>query len=200
MLRTDTYNVHSTTLSCRQQSSRKTNTKRTRKGTTSPPSPVEYKRFKSTDLEDENLLTTLEQLKAERAERNKRFQQLKCVELLAVLVDFFADQVIIPELPRKCGNWYYNVRNQLQLDNINRDRSKLVEQVEKIAMSKGLTKEQWQSLIFLALSMGDNVCIMNTVTREYLDEIRKLSTTLEPNDHHTVCVLIGAIKEHLKMN
>jgi hypothetical protein len=198
MLRTDTPNVHSTTFSRRrQQSSRKTNRKRT-SSQSSP--PVEYKRFKSTDIESENLLATLEQLKAESAEQNKRFQQLKCVELLGVLVDFFADQIIAPELPRRHGNWYYNVRNKLQLDNINRDRSKLVEQVERIAMSKGLTKEQWQSLIFLALSMGDNVCIMNTVTREYLDEVRKLSTTLESNDHQTVCVLIGAIKEHLKMN
>ncbi len=129
MLSIDTH-VHSIVPSNRRRQSCRTNRKRPHIViTTSLSPPVPCKRPKSTTktttttddpYSTENLLTTLENLKVESAERIKRAKQLQCVELTAALVDFFADQVISPVLPRRLGNWYYNVRNQLQLDNVNR--------------------------------------------------------------------------------
>ncbi|CAF0911356.1 unnamed protein product [Adineta steineri] len=148
---------------------------------------------------NENIHTTLEDLKKKSAERIKRSQQAKCVELTAALVDFFGCQVISPNLSRRCGNWYHNVRNQLHLDNINVHRSELVQQVEEIAISKGLSKEQWQSLIYLSLSMGESEC-MNTATSEQLKEVRDMSSVLEEDDHKTVCALVDAIDKHVKKN
>jgi hypothetical protein len=181
-----------------QQRYRRTNGKWLRNVTYSP-GLIACKKLKPTDpYSNENLLATLEKLKAESAEQSTQAQQRKCVELTAPLVDYFAEQVISPNLSRRFGNWHHDVRRQLQLDNVNRHRSELVQQVEEIAISKRLTKKQWQCLVYLALSMGESEC-MNIVTREYLNEVRELSRVIELHDHQTVCALIDAIEEHLKM-
>ena len=180
-----------------QQKSCRIATKR-RRTVTPPPSPLTCQMPKSTDpYSSENLLATLEKLRAESVERIKRSQQLECVKLAGALVDFFGDQVIFPNLSKRAGNWHYTVRNQLQLDNINRDRSMLVKEVEQIAKSKGLTEKQWECLIYLALSMGQSEC-MDKVTTEHLNKVCKMSSVLECEDQQTVCALIDAIHKHME--
>ena len=78
-------------VSSHRRRSHRTNTKRPRIITTSF-SPLPCKRPKSTTddpYSTENLLDTLENLKAKSTEQIRRVQQLKCVELTAALVDFF---------------------------------------------------------------------------------------------------------------
>lgn len=198
MSRTDVYIDQ--TISFQRRRSGRTAMKR-RSMTKPSPSllPCKMPKTDTDPYSNENVLATLQKLEEQSAERIKRSKQIKCVELTAILVDFFGDKVISPNLSRRVGNWHYDVRNQLKLDNINCHRSELVQQVEQIAISKGLTEKQWQCLIYLTLSMGESRC-MNMVTCEHLNEVRMMSSVLEYDDHKTVCALIDAIDEHVMKN
>ena len=69
--------------------------------------------------------------------------------------------------------------------------------MEKIVLSKDLTKEQWNCLLYMALSTGDSTEITK-VSKRHLHKVHDMaSRLLEDDEQNAVFALINAIEKHM---
>ncbi|CAF3468317.1 unnamed protein product [Rotaria sp. Silwood1] len=141
----------------------------------------------------------LERLEREAGMQAQQIELNECLECIAQLLDLFKRTVITSELQNQ-NDWHYNTRQQLQQHNGVTGNRLLDDKVEKIVINKGLTKEQWNCLLYMALSTGDKV-ELTKVSKKYLQKVRdKASRLLETGEQNAVFALINATEKFISKN
>ncbi|CAF4796823.1 unnamed protein product [Rotaria sp. Silwood1] len=141
----------------------------------------------------------LERLEREAGMQAQQIELNECLECIAQLLDLFKRTVITSELQNQ-NDWHYNIRQQLQQHNGVTGNRLLDDKVEKIVINKGLTKEQWNCLLYMALSTGDKV-ELTKVSKKYLQKVRdKASRLLETGEQNAVFALINATEKFISKN
>jgi hypothetical protein len=95
------------------------------------------------------------------------------------------------------NDWHDNLQHQLKNNKGITDNSFIGDKVEKIAVSKGLTKEQWDRLLYLTLTVSDSTEITK-VSKKHLQKVHDMVSRLFENDQQTITfALINAIEKHM---
>jgi hypothetical protein len=145
----------------------------------------------------ENLFRdNLETLEREADLQSKQNELNDCIEFVSQLVDLLKHTVIIPELQSE-NDWHDDIEHQIKRNKGNTGNTNLDDKIERIAISKGLTKEQWKALLYVNLTAGDSL-EMITMTRNHLKKVHDMaSRLLEREEQLPVFALIDAIKKHM---
>jgi hypothetical protein len=123
----------------------------------------------------------------------------ECLEFVAQLVDLFKRTVIKTEL-QKQSDWHNDTQNRLQQSKGATGNRNLDDKIEKIINSKGLTKQQWNNLLYMALSTDESTEI-NKVSKKHLQKVHDMvSRTLDDDEQNAVSALINAIETYMPKN
>jgi hypothetical protein len=145
---------------------------------------------------ENDLRDRLEKLEREAERQARQIELGECLEFVAQLVDLFKHTVVTSELQDQ-DDWHNDTRNHLQQHKDSTGNRFLNDKIEKIAISKGLTKEQWGCLLYMALNTGDTVEITK-VSRKHLQKVYDMSSRLlEDDEQNAVFALINAIEKHM---
>jgi hypothetical protein len=154
---------------------------------------------KPTNVNQYNFICDLEALEREAVVQSKQVELNDCIEFVSHLVDLFKQTVILPELQSE-NDWHDDVGHRLKRNKGSTGNSHLDDKVEKIAIKMGLTKEQWNILLYVNITAGDTLD-MNKVTRNHLKKVHDMtSRLLEGDEQITVFALIDAIEKHMPKN
>lgn len=138
----------------------------------------------------------LERLEREIDIQAQQMDLNECNEFVVQLVDLFKHTVIITELERQ-NDWHEKLRHQLKPNKGISGNTFLDHKVEKIAISKGLTKEQWDRLLYLTLTTDDCTEITKT-SKKHLQKVRDMATRLLEGDQQSIIfALINAIEKYM---
>jgi hypothetical protein len=138
----------------------------------------------------------LEQLERTADMQSQQLELGECLEFVAQLVDLFKHTVITYELQNE-NDWHNDAQHHLKQHKGATDNRHLDDKVEEIVINKGLTKEQWSCLLYIALSNGDAVEI-SKVTKKHLQKVHDMASRLLENDEkNAVFALINAIEKHM---
>jgi len=146
---------------------------------------------------ENDLRDRLEKLEYEAERQARQIEYGECLEFIAQLVDLFKHTVVASELQNQ-NDCHNGTQNQLvQHKSISGNRL-LDDKVENIAINKGLTKQQWGSLLYMALNTGDVVEITK-VSKKHLRKVHEMtSRLLEDDEKNAVIALIDAIEKHME--
>jgi len=145
---------------------------------------------------DNSLDDHLEQFEHEADIQAQQMELNECFEFVVQLVNLFKNTVIMSEL--QCENdWHENLRHQLKNNKGTTGNSFLDHKAEEIALSKGLTKEQWNRLLYLTLTTGDTTEITK-VSKKHLQKVHDMVSRLFESDLQTITfALINAIEKYM---
>jgi hypothetical protein len=148
---------------------------------------------------DNNFAKQLEQMEREAEIQARQIELGECLNYVAQIVDFFKNTVILSEL--HCQNDMHNDTQCHPRGQMERIGSRdLEDKVEKIVMSKGLTKEQWNNLLCLAVNTG-NGTKLTKVNKKYLHKVHDMvSRLLEGEEQTAVFALINTIDKYMSNN
>jgi len=145
---------------------------------------------------ENDLRDRLEKLEQEAERQARQIELGECLEFVAQLVDLFKHTVVTSELQDQ-DDWHNDTQNYLQKHRDSTGNRFLNDKIEKIAISKGLTKEQWGCLLYLTLNTGDTVEITK-VSKKHLQKVYDMSSRLfEDDEQNAVFALINAIEKHM---
>lgn len=148
---------------------------------------------------ENDLTERLEILERDAETQARQLELGECLEFVAQLVDLFKRTVITTEL-QKQNDWHNDTRNRLQQSKGATGNRNLDDKIEKIIISKGLTKEQWSNLLYMALSTDESTEI-NKVSKKHLQKVNDMASRLLDNDeHNAVSALIKAIETYMAKN
>jgi hypothetical protein len=140
--------------------------------------------------------TDCDRLEREADLHIKEAELNECLELVAQLVDLFRHKVILPAAQLEC-RWYDEQHQGLKCKRGNTGDHLFDVQVESMAVCYGLTKEQWQQLLYLHITAGDYLEISH-VTRNHLKKVHQFAIRLlESEEQAAVFALIRAVETHL---
>jgi hypothetical protein len=171
------------------------------------PTPKHSRQSTNTSLDNEviiNSITGYENDLSDRLQKLERDAEIQarqielneCLEFVAQLVDLFKRTVVTSELQNQ-EDRHNDIGNQLTKNKSTTGNRLLDDKVEKIALSKGLTKEQWSCLHYMALSTGDNTEITKT-SKKHLHKVHDMaSRLLEDDEQNAVFALINAIEKYM---
>jgi CBS-domain-containing membrane protein len=143
-----------------------------------------------------NLGEQLEHLEHEAELQAQQLELSECLEFVAQLIDLFKHTVITSELQNQ-NDWHNDTRYQLQQHKGVTGNRIFDEKIEKIVISKGLTKEQWRCLLYMGINTADRVEITN-VSKKYLKKVHdKAARLLEEDEQSAVFALINAIEKYM---
>jgi hypothetical protein len=148
---------------------------------------------------ENDLRDRLEKLEhdAEREARQNEYGE--CLEFIAQLVELFKHTVVASELQNQ-NDCHNDIQNHLKRQKGVSGNRLLDDKVENIVISKGITKEQWSCLLYMALSSGDAVEI-SKVSKNHLHKVHDMvSRLLEGDEKNAVLALINAIENHMAKN
>ena len=146
-----------------------------------------------------NLGDQLEQLEREAEMQAQQIELSECLEFVAQLVSLFKHTVIASEL-RNQNDWHNDIGHQLQQHKGVTGNRLLDKKVEEIVVNKGLTKEQWTCLLYMAINTGD-IIELTKVTHRHLKKVHdKASRLLEDDEKKAVVALIDAIEKYMSKN
>jgi hypothetical protein len=138
----------------------------------------------------------LEQLDHEADLQVQEIEFSECLEFVVQLVDLFKHNVIMSELQCK-DDWNENLQHQLKKNKGITGNNFLDHKVEKIALTKGLTKDQWDRLLYLTLTTSDSTEITK-VSKKHLQKVHDMASRLLENEQQTVIfALINAIEKYM---
>lgn len=148
---------------------------------------------------EKNLGERLQRLEFEAGMQAQQIELNECIERIVQLVDLFKRTVITDELKNQ-DDWHGDTQRHLkQYKGVTGNR-RIDEKVEKIVMRKGITKEQWNCLLYMVLSTDDTV-ELTKVSKKHLQKVRdKVLRLIEGNEQSAVCALIDAIEQHMSKN
>lgn len=130
----------------------------------------------------------LAQIDREAEIQAQQLELSECLALVAQLVELFKRVVITPQLRTQYG-WQHDAGVT--------DNKLLDGKVEKIVAEKGLTKEQWNCLIYISYSNGDTTEITR-VHKRHLRRLReKAQRLLEDGERNAVFALLKATETHM---
>lgn len=148
---------------------------------------------------ENDLTERLEMLEREAELQAQQIELGECLEFVAQLVDLFKRTVIMSEL-QKQNDWHTDTRNQFQQSKGATCSRNLDDKIEKIMINKGLTKEQWSHLLYMALSTDESTEI-HKVSKKHLQKVQDMaSRLLEKDEHNAVSALIKVIETHIPKN
>jgi hypothetical protein len=180
---------------------------KTPEGTDKPPTAKQSLQTPNSSLDNETIINSitgyendlrdrLETLERDADRQASQIEFGECLEYVAQLVDLFKHTVVTAELQNQ-KDWHNDTRNHLQKHKGVTGNRLLDDKVENIAISKGLTKEQWSCLLYMALSTGEAVEITK-VSKKHLQKVHDMASRLLENDEQTaVFALINAIEKYM---
>jgi hypothetical protein len=143
-----------------------------------------------------NLGDQLEKLEREAELQARQIELSECLEFVAQLVDLFKHTIVTCELQNQ-NDWHSDTRHQLQQYKGVTGNRLLDEKIEKIAISKGLTKQQWTCLLYMAINTGETVEISN-VSKKHLKKVHdKALRLLEDDEQDAVLALVNSIEKYM---
>lgn len=145
---------------------------------------------------EKDLHHRLEKLEREAEIQSQQIELSECLEFVAQLVSMFKHTVITSELQNQ-NHWHHDTQNHLQKNKGVTGNRLLDDKVESIVISKGLTKEQWICLLYMALNTGDTVEI-NKISKKHLHKIHDMAVRLlEGDEQNAVFSLINATEKYM---
>jgi hypothetical protein len=145
---------------------------------------------------ENDLRDRLEKLEHDAERQARQIEYGECLEFIAQLVELFKHTVVASELKNQ-NDCHNDTRNHLEQHKSISGNRLLDDKVENIVISKGLTKEQWSCLLYVALSTGDTVEITK-VSKKHLHKVHEMaSRLLEDVEKNAVIALINAIEKHM---
>jgi hypothetical protein len=148
---------------------------------------------------ENDLSERLEILEREAEVQARQNEMGECLEFVAQLVDLFKRTVIKTEL-QKQNDWHNDTQNHLQQSKGATGNRNLEDKIEKIINSKGLTKQQWNNLLYMALSTDESTEI-NKVSKKHLQKVHDMvSRALDDDEQNAVSALINAIETYMPKN
>ena len=137
-----------------------------------------------------------ERLEREADLQSKENEYNDCVEFVSQLVDLLKHTVILPELQSE-EDWHDDIEHQVKRNKGSTGNSLLDDKLEKIVISKGLTREQWRALLYVNLTAGDTLDMI-TVTRDHLKKVHDMaSRLLDQEEQLAVYALVNAIEKYM---
>jgi hypothetical protein len=128
--------------------------------------------------------------------QSKQEELSHCVEIVSQMVDLFKHNVIMPALQAE-DNWHDDHRHQLKRNKGITGNSFLDHRAQKVAIEKGLTEEQWKGLLYLNVTAGDTVEMVN-VSKDHLRKVHDMALRLlEGQEQEAVFALIDAIMKYI---
>jgi hypothetical protein len=145
----------------------------------------------------ENDLTERLEILEREAELQARQNEMgECLEYVAQIVDLFKRTIITAELEKQ-NELHNDTRHHLRQSKGATGNRNLDDKIEKIIISKGLTKQQWNNLLYMALSTDESTEI-NKVSKKHLHKVNDMvSRTLDEDECGAVSALIKAIETHM---
>lgn len=143
-----------------------------------------------------NFIEDMKRLEGEADQQSAEVELNELIEFISQLVDLFKHAIIMSELQSE-DDWHENVRHQLKRNKGVTGNILLDDKIEKIAIKKGLTKEQWIRLLYINFTAGDTL-EMNTVSRSHLKTVYNMALRLLVGEEQaSVLALIEAIQNHM---
>ncbi|CAF1178904.1 unnamed protein product [Adineta ricciae] len=161
----------------------------------------------STNTDNELIISTLTGFECDLGDKlaqidrktEMQVQELElseCLLFVAQLVELFKHTVVTTTLQNQ-NEWSNDTSHHLRKQNGATGNTLLDHKVEQIVMDKGLTREQWNCLLYISLSNGDTSEITK-VSKKQLQKIHeKASRLLEIDERDAVFALIHAIETYM---
>lgn len=141
----------------------------------------------------------IEELEREADINVKEIELNEYVEFVSQLVDLLKHTVIIPELKSE-DDWHDDIGHQIKRNKGTTGDTLLDDKIEKIAIKKGLSKEQWKRLLYVNFTADDSLEMIN-ITKSHLKKVYDMTSRLVDGDEQTaVFALIDAIERHIPKN
>jgi len=148
---------------------------------------------------EKDLTDRLELLERDAEIHARQIELGECLEYVAQLVDLFKHTVITMELKNQ-NHWHHNTQDNLQKHKGITGNRLLDDKVEKIVLSRGLNKEQWNCLLYISYNNGDTMEITKS-TKQHLHKVRDMaSRLLEDTEQSAVFALIKAMETYMAKN
>ena len=145
---------------------------------------------------ENDLIERLEILEREAEMQSQQIELGECLEFVVQLVDLFKRAVIATELQNENG-CHNDTSKCLPRHKSTIGNTHIDDKIEKVIISKGLTKEQWRGLHFMALSNGESTEI-NKVSIQHLHKVRDMvSRLLGDDEQNAASALINVIEVHM---
>jgi hypothetical protein len=145
---------------------------------------------------EHNFGDQLKQLEHDAGIHSQEMELNECLLYIVQLVELFKHTVITSDLENK-HDWDEHHRHQLKSNKGFTGDHFLDHQMETIALTKGLSKEQWNRLLYLTLTTTDTVEITN-VSKKHLQKVHDMSARLLESDQQKgIFALINAIEKHM---
>jgi hypothetical protein len=169
--------------------------------------PKQSRQTTNTSMDNQTIISSLTGYendlgdKLERLERDAEIQVQQnelseCLMFVAQLVDLFKHSVITFELQNQ-SDWHDDTQHNLKQHNGVTGNRLFDDKIEKIIINKGLTKEQWNCLLYMSLNTGDTVEITKVSQKHLKNVHEKALRLLEDNEQNAVFALINAIGKHM---
>ncbi|CAF1038100.1 unnamed protein product [Rotaria sordida] len=141
----------------------------------------------------------LELLEREAGVQAQQIELNECLECVAQLVDLLKRTVITSELQNQ-NDLHNDTRHHLQQHKGITGNRLIDDKVEKIVINKGLTKEQWNCLLYMALSTDETI-ELTKVSKKHLQKVRdKALRLLDADEQSAVFALITATEKYVLKN
>lgn len=143
-----------------------------------------------------DLTERLEMLEREAEVQARENELNECLEYIAQLVDLFKRSIIATELENE-HDCHDESQRHSQKHRGSTGNSHLDEKMEKIILDKGLTKEQWSGLLYIAFNVQDTT-ELSKVNKKHLQKVHDMSQrVLDDNEQNAVTALLNAIETHM---
>ena len=120
----------------------------------------------------------------------------ECLLLVAQLVELFKHTVITTALQNQ-NEWFNDTGDHLRKQNGATGNTLLDRKVEQIVMDKGITRQQWNCLLYISLSNGDTSEITKVSKKQLQKVHEKAARLLEVDERDAVFALIDAIESYM---
>ena len=143
-----------------------------------------------------DLTERLEFLEREAELQARQIELNECLEYVAQLLDLFQRTVVTAELDNEhdCHN---DTQRHPQKHRGSTGNSHLDEKMEKIILNKGLTKEQWSGLLYMAFNVQETT-ELTKVSKKHLQKVHDMTIrVLDDNEQNAVTALLTAIETHI---
>ena len=141
---------------------------------------------------ESDLTERLEILEREAEVQSRQNELNECLEYVAQLLDLFKRTMITTELENE-----NDLHNDTQKHRGSSSSNHLDDKMEKIILSKGLTKEQWSGLLFIAFNVQETT-ELTKVSKKHLQKVHDMALrVLDDNEQNAVTALLHAIETHM---
>lgn len=145
---------------------------------------------------DQDFTDHLDRLENEINIQTTQIEFNQFLEFIVQLVELFKHTVILSELQFE-HDWHENLYHQLKSNRGITGNSFLNHKIEKIALTKGLTKDQWNRLLYISSITKSNTEI-NKTSKKHLQHVYDMATRLLENDQQIrIHALIHAIEKYM---